>query len=189
MLDLALQFVADELNAYLKAKTGLTDTVVIPGQVIDDNGKYALAKESVALTLINLEQEATSRQQVPDTHYINGKTVSLPPELRLNLYVMFTARFSMYDQALKYLSHILNFCQSRPVFSPDSYSALHDSIKRLSLDLQSPNYDQINQIWAFLGGKHLPSAMYKMRVVSLQDVDAPQIGPPVLAVHNNLHSL
>ncbi|GAA5216524.1 DUF4255 domain-containing protein [Corallincola platygyrae] len=189
MLDIALSFVTDELNSYLKAKTGITDDVVKLGQVIDDNGKYALSKESVALTLVNIEQETTTRQQLPESSFVQGQNVTLPPELRLNLYLMFVARFTLYDQALKYLSHIMNFFQTRPLFSSDDYPALDPKLARLSLDLQSPNYDQLNQIWAYLGGKHLPSALYKMRVVALRDQDAPDIGPPILAVNNDLTSL
>ena len=189
MLDTALKFVNDELNSYLKAKTGLTEDMVKLGQVIDDNGKYAVAKESIALTLINLEQETATRQQLPESRYVDGKTVKLAPELRLNLYLMFVARFTVYDQALKYLSHIMNFFQSHQAFSADNSPALDSSIQRLSLDLQSPNYDQLNQIWAYLGGKHLPSVLYKMRVVTLQDQDTPGIGPPILNVDNKVHSL
>ncbi|RDE24675.1 DUF4255 domain-containing protein [Motiliproteus coralliicola] len=188
MLDIALKFVVDELNAYLKARTGVTDDVVTLGQVIDDNGKYAFAKESLVLTLVNLEQETASRQQLPDSQYRDGKSIKLPPQLHLNLYLMFVARFSVYDQALKYLSHTLNFFQANAAFSADRHPALDPAVERLSLDLQSPSYDQLNQIWAYLGGKHLPSVLYKMRVISLQDMSS-EIGPPVLTVNSDLHSL
>lgn len=187
MLDITLKFVADELNSYLKARTGITDDVVKLGQVVDDNGKYAFPKESIVLTLVNIEQETVSRQQLPESQYLDGKTVKLPPKLRLNLCVMLVARFTLYDQALKYLSHTMNFFQANAAFSADKHPALDASIERLSLDLQSLNYDQLNQIWAYLGGKHLPSVLYRMRVVSLQDAQV-EIGPPVLKVSSDLHS-
>lgn len=187
MLDSALQFVVDELNSYLKASTGLTDDVVKLGAVVDDAGKYALAKESIVLTLINIEQETVTKQQLPHTTYAGGKSISHAPELRLNLFIMFAARFSMYDQALKYLSLTMKFFQRQAVFSPDRNPALDPSLRKIALDLQSPNYDQLNQIWAFIGGKHLPSVYYKIRVISLSDNEAPSIGPPVLVVNSDIH--
>ncbi|GGA83647.1 hypothetical protein GCM10011369_27080 [Neiella marina] len=188
MLDTALQFIADQSNDFLKAKTGVTDNIVKLGQVVDDNGKYAIGKESIALTLLNMEQEATARQQLPSNSFVNGKTVKLPPELRLNLYVMLVARFTEYDQALKYLSLLMTFFQSHSVFRAEQNPGLSQQISRISLDLQSLSYDQLNQIWAFLGGKHLPSVMYKIRLVSLHDQALATIGPPVLSVHSNINS-
>ncbi len=188
MLDTILKFVVDELNSYLKAKTGVTDNVVKLGQVIDDNGKYALAKESVVMTLINLEQETVTCQQLPVSKFVDGQTILLPPELKLNLSVMFVARFSVYDQALKYLSHIMNFFQVQPAFSAESHPALEEPAERITLELQSLSYDQLNQVWAFMGGKHLPSVIYKMRGIRLQDHDAPEFAPPVLEVKTKINS-
>ncbi|MGQ8364216.1 DUF4255 domain-containing protein [Glaciecola sp. 1036] len=188
MLDSVLMFVMNELNGYLKSKSALTDDVVKLGPIVDDSGKYALDKNSISLSLINVEQEAITKQQLPKTTYSQGKMLTFAPELRVNLYVIFAARFDIYDQALKYMSHIMNFFQTRPLFTPDTYPELDTTLSRISLDLQSPNYDQLNQIWAFIGGKQLPSVYYKIRVVSLRDQESPNIGPPILTVNNEIHS-
>ncbi len=188
MLDAVLKFVVDELNSYLHAKTGLNDKIVVLGPVVDDAGKYALAKNTVSLTLTNIEQETAIKRQLPQATFSQGKTLSFAPELHLNLHIMLAARFVLYDQALKYLSHILNFLQANAVFTPDKYPALDENVVRLSVELQSLNYDQLNQVWAYIGGKHLPSVYYKIRMLSLQDKQTPRIGTPILNVNNDIHS-
>ena len=188
MLDSVLKFVVDELNSYLNAKTGLSEKVVILGPLVDDAGKYALAKNNVGLSLINIEQETAIKQQRPQTTFSHGKSLSFTPPLHLNLYLIVAARFELYDQALKYLSHIMNFIQANPMFTPDRYPALDQDITKLTLELESLNYDQLNQVWGFIGGKQLPSVFYKMRMLSLQDKQTPSIGSPVLKINNDIHS-
>ncbi|MFT6270091.1 MAG: hypothetical protein ACJAVV_002919 [Alphaproteobacteria bacterium] len=188
MLDSALRFVVDELNSYLNAKTGLTDKIVVLGPLLDDAGKYAIAKNTVGLSLINIEQETAIKRQLPQASFAKGKTLSFAPELHLNLYVVIAARFELYDQALKYLSHIMNYFQSNTVFTPERTPALGEDIAKLSLELQSLNYDQLNQVWAFIGGKHLPSVYYKIRMLSLQDSHTPSVGQPVLTISNDLQT-
>jgi hypothetical protein len=149
---------------------------------------YALSKNSVSLILTNIEQETSIKRQLPQAKFSQGKSLSFAPELQLNLHIMLAARFLLYDQALKYLSHILNFLQANAVFTPDNYPALDSDVLRLSLELQSLNYDQLNQIWAFMGEKHLPSVYYKVRMLSLQDKQTPSIASPILNVNNEIYS-
>lgn len=188
MLDSVLKFVVDELNSYLNAKTGIIEKVVMLGPLVDDVGKYTLAKNNVGLALINIEQETAIKQQRPQATFSHGKSLSFVAPLYLNLHIIIAARFDVYDQALKYLSHILNFMQANPAFTPDRYPALDEGITKLSLELQSLNYDQLNQVWGFIGAKQLPSVYYKIRMLSLQDKDTPSIGPPVLKINNDIQS-
>ena len=55
-------------------------------------------------------------------------------------------------------------------------------IERLTVELQSLGYEQINQIWAFIGGKHLPSAIYKVRMVALQDTAPSGVEQPLTEI-------
>jgi hypothetical protein len=38
----------------------------------------------------------------------------------------------------------------------------------------SMNFEQVNHLWATLGGKYLPSVLYKVRMVAIED-DTPQM--------------
>jgi hypothetical protein len=56
----------------------------------------------------------------------------------------------------------------------------------MSADIQSTGFEQLNQMWAFIGGKQLPSALYKVRVVVLRDEEPLSVGPPILEISSVL---
>lgn len=189
MLDVVLKFFSDELNAYLQARTGVIGDVVALSPVVDDDGKYAIDTNSVGVHLINIDEDATSKEQLPSATYQAGQHVVSEPRLNLNLYVMFTANYSLYDQALKYTSHILTYFQSHRLFTPEKYPSLDQKMKRLTVELQSLNYDQLNQIWAFIGAKQLPSIIYRVRVLGLQDEEQVDVRPPIISIDTRVGSV
>lgn len=186
MLDVALKFLTAELNAYLLLRTGSDLSKAEVCRLVDDTGKWAVPEDKLGVALINLEEERAVKPQLPETTLADGRHVVLQPALNLNLYVLFAAHFKQYDEALRYLSHALTFFQAHPSFTPDAYPGLDPQIAKLTADLQSLTYEQVNQIWGFLGGKQLPSALYRVRMVTLQDV-APTFEPPVTRIEPVLH--
>lgn len=184
MLDITLKFLTDELNTYLFSRTGSGPADVVKmSRVVDEAGKYAFDKETIGATIINIEEERTFKSQLPDYTYINGQHVVLEPELKLNLHVLFAANFRLYDVALKYISYVLMYFQSHPSFTPVEYPALDTRIGKLSIELQSLSYEQLNQVWAFIGAKQLSSVIYKVRMVALQDEARAAVQPPLTIIN------
>jgi len=179
MLDIALKFLRDELNTYLLTRSG-SDTIKVKlSKVVDEAGKYAFEQELIGASIINIEEERTVKTHLPEYTYVNGQHVVREPELKLNLYVMFAANFKIYDEALKFISHILTYFQSQPSFTREEFPGLDPRIEKLTLELQSPGYEQLNQIWAFIGGKQLPSVIYKVRMVILEPEAPAAVQPPL----------
>ena len=179
MLDSAVKFLADEVNQYLKRQTASDVVKVVPGGLADDSGKWAVADRTVGLALVNVEEERVLRAQVPERVFLNGNNVMLEPHLKLNLQLVFAARHSSYQHALHYLSHILTYFQAHPSFTPEEYPALPAEIEKLNVELLSYGPEQLNQLWAYLGAKYLPSAIYRVRMVVLQDKSPRGIGKPI----------
>ena len=46
--------------------------------------------------------------------------------------------------------------------------------------------EQLSQIWAFIGGKQLPSVLYKLRMVALQEATQSAIQPPLKVLATSL---
>jgi hypothetical protein len=67
------------------------------------------------------------------------------------------------------LSYILQFFQYQNVFTPISHPALDSRIQKLIVDLYSLNFEQVNHLWSTLGGKYLPSVLYKVRQVTVDE--------------------
>jgi hypothetical protein len=187
LLDIALKFLKDELNSYIKLQTGSSTDVINLCQVVDDTGKYAIKSETIGVALINIEEERITKAQLPDYSYVNGQHIKREPELKLNLHVIIAANFTHYDIALKYLSFALTYFQSHPFFSPSEYPSLDPRITKLIVELLSLGYEQLNQIWAYIGGKQLPSVFYKVRLVAIQDQTLTAVQPPLTTISANLH--
>lgn len=186
MLDVALKFLQDQVTGYLKVRAAPTTIEAKMSALVNDAGKYAFAQDQIAATVINLEEERTFKAQLPEYTYVNGQHVVLEPELKLNLYVMFAANFQVYGEALKFLSHVLTFFQSHSIFTSEEYPALDPRIEKLTVEMQSLTFEQLNQIWAYIGGKQLPSMVYKVRMVILQDEVPTAVQPPITTLNMEL---
>ena len=188
MLDVAIGFLKDELNTYLLTQTGSDTVMVIMSTVVDEAGRYAFAGDSICCTIINIEEERILKNHHPDYTTVNGQHVVLTPELKLNLDVLFAANFTQYDQALKYISYVLTFFQAHSVFASDQYPALAPGIGKLTAELLTLNYEQLNELWAFIGARHLPSVVYKVRMVTLQDAAQTEVHPPLTTIRTTIQS-
>ena len=182
MLDLAVTFLVSELNSYLVARTGSDFGAAEVGPIVDDVGKWAINEDHLGVALFNVEEERVHRGQLPETVLVDGQTVTRQPSLRLNLTIIVAAHFQKYDEGLKYLGLVLTFFQSHPTFTREQSPSLDPRFERLSIELQSLSFEQLNQVWAVIGGKQLPSTIYRVRTVVLQDQEPIGVAPPVLEV-------
>jgi len=188
MLDVVVTFLADELNSYLRKRGVLAqaEDIVLPFTLVDDKGEWVLPEQKIGLTLINIEEERVLREQVPERVYQDGSHIVRQPALKLNLTLLFAARFAQntegYKKALNFLSHVMTFFQAHPSFSSDNSPGLDARIAKLNLELLSYSSEQLNQTWAYLGSKYLPSAIYRVRMVTLQDIEPAAISQPITSI-------
>lgn len=174
MINESLQFLAQEVNKYLDAK--------LPGPELNQPrlvvGNIALADAAVAphpdvknkavLSLVNIEEDQVIRQQ---GNNIAANTVNLYTSrpVYLNLFVLFSINMNQYDGSLDFLSGITSFFQLQNVFTPATHPSLNSRIQKMVVDMQSINFEQLNYLWSILGGKYLPSVMYKVRLSALSE--------------------
>jgi hypothetical protein len=182
MLNETLQFLKDELNSYLHVRTGSTTDVIKVCSIVDETGKYAFEKDLIGVSIINIEEERILKSHLNQYEMVNNQHVMVAPELKLNLYILFAANFKLYDVGLRYLSLLLTFFQAHPVFTPVEYPDLDQRIERLVVELQCPSFEQLNQIWAFIGARQLPSVIYKVRMVPLRETAQSAVQPPLTII-------
>ncbi len=172
MINESLQFIADELNKYLTLKLGpsgdpprlLTGNI---SRVFDPEAGTGLNNKAI-LSLVNVEEDRVAKQQ---ENFIKTDTSTRykSPQLYLNLYILFAVNRSVYSDSLTWLSYILQFFQYQNVFTPISHPALDSRIQKLIVDLYSLNFEQVNHLWSTLGGKYLPSVLYKVRQITVDE--------------------
>ena len=175
MLLETFQFIADELNKYfiLKGVVSSDTPRVELGNIAraydtdTPTGSDPIANRAV-LSLVNVEEDRVSKQQENYVKSIVSTRYKNPP-LFLNLYMLVSVNRNNYGQSLSWLSHILQFFQFQNVFTPITHPSLDSRILKLIVELHSLNFEQINHLWSTLGGKYLPSVMYKIRQITLDE--------------------
>ena len=171
MLYETLSFLSRELSAYFDQKLGSqTEERIKVGNIalaLDGPAQDSDLKGKVVMSLVNIEEDRASRAPTNRVKTATEVRYKNPPVL-LNLYVLFAVTKD-YEDALKWLGHVLTFFQHRKIFTPATNPTLDSRIEELSLELYTMNFEQVNHLWSTLGGKIFPSALYKIRQVSFDE--------------------
>ena len=184
MISEALVFLKNHLNENL---TDLADwtagesredkVVFLDGEKLDP---ITFKVGAVTALLINLEEERILR---PADRYAarraDGASLKVQPEIRINLFVLFVARFKQYERGLAYLSRIIRHFQAHRVFDHQGAPALAPEIERLTLELVTLPFAEQNEVWNALRTTYHPSVLYKVGLIDYRDRDArelPEIG-------------
>ena len=180
MIHHALNLLRSELDASISK---LSDEAIIVANVAaiepNETGDGQLTKR-VLISLVNIEEESAFKNLPNATKVLTGGVRYENPPVFLNLYLLFSANFpvSNYDRALQLLSEVIQFFQGKRLFnlrnSPGFESGTVPTPPelvdiQLILDLYTMTFEQINHLWGSLGGKQVPSVMYKCRLIRVQD--------------------
>lgn len=198
MIDNALKFVAAEVNRYVVRKINpqqdpSINKLVVLGNITkaqdEGNNQQNPVAGKAVLSLVNIEEDRISKS--PQNFVkVNDKVEYRNPKIFLNLYCLFAVANTTYDTALQHLSLIIQFFQYKNVLNHQNSPAtsepkLDPRIDKLVFDMISLNFEQVNHLWGTLGGKYLPSVLYKVRLVTIED-DTPQMqADPILNIAVN----
>jgi hypothetical protein len=165
------------LNTYLQNKLSLlpTEDAIILSNVSQLNetqpssGGNDVDPQNAFISLINIEEDRISKSPENFVRALDGSITYKSPKIFLNLYLLFAVNLSSYPESLKRLSYIIQFFQYQNVFTPLSSPSLPEGVDELILDLMTLSYQDLNNLWGILGSRYLPSVMYKMRLISINE--------------------
>lgn len=180
MIDLALTLVCDRLNAHLSALFGLSDDLVVLAPLSDAEGRPTPeARNRLALFLTNIAQDGVPRTAPQTARGMMGEA----PPVHLDIYFMLASGYDpeTYTEGLKLISAALLFFQSQPVLTPTRVPEMPDGIAQLSIEISNLQVEEVGQLWGNLGGRYVPSVMFKMRSVMIDAGLAQQITPLIRA--------
>ncbi|GAA0560452.1 DUF4255 domain-containing protein [Chitinophaga japonensis] len=181
MIDQILNAITGKLNTYI----GTLEPDVMLGNIsfadaFHDNSSQNVNDKIIA-SVINIEQEESLRN-IPFRRTIADaqglpQGVEQQPEIHLNVYVLFGANKNNYTTALQRISQVIAFFQRQFVFTPADTPVLGTlGLSKLVFDLYSTDFQELNQIWSVMGGKYIPSVIYKMRLAIIQDAPVADTG-------------
>lgn len=170
--DLLNGVISGYLFSILKEKNGESFTA-------DDIGLGNISQletgeaRDIIVSLVNIEQDTPLRNNPAYSRISDTSIKRHNPYIVLNFYVLFTAYRSndknVQDQ-LNDITNIIAAFQKKNVFTASDLGLSSNGnlqTEKVIFDLYSMTFEQLNHLWGVLGGKYLPSVLYKMRLVSV----------------------
>ncbi|MDY8138101.1 DUF4255 domain-containing protein [Aquimarina sp. 2201CG5-10] len=188
-----LQIITEEVNNFfdieIEEKPVSLDNIAFVESENNDQGD----SNNVVLSLLHAEEEATLKN-IPN-HEIEGtRVIYKNHKIYLNLYIMFSANRSDYTESLKSISKIIEFFQSKRVFTQSNTSFDRelngmDNIKdfKFNVELFTPSFEEMNFIWGTLGGKQYPSVIYKVSVLHIERDVTQSEGSVITEINGSLN--
>ena len=132
----------------------------------------------VVLSLVNVEEESALKNRKA-FEVINNSVEYKRPPVTLNLYVLFASNINDYETGLMALTKIMAYFQAKNFFTfaedppvgnaaSIEFSEEEQDIFDIRFDLYTMTFEQLNHLWGSLGGKQVPSTLYKVRVVPVE---------------------
>lgn len=180
MIDSALVAVVNELNEFLRLKFQLKGDRAVITNVVGQDGTPAIKEENkILVSLINIEEE---RKATPKHNENAGNK-----PVYLYLYVLFSASFNatLNVEALKFISAVIAFFQSKPVFDPQNTGELDPAIEKLIFEIYSLSFQEQSNMWASVGAKCMPAVLYKIRMVAINESQMKYEAPGIEGFERN----
>ncbi|NCB06813.1 MAG: DUF4255 domain-containing protein [Bacteroidia bacterium] len=170
-----LQILKEQIETYF-TEVGLGKIVILENIALWESGSASASKleDKVAMTLLKLEEEPTLKN-VPNYKIKDNKTEYRNPPVHLNLFILISANCETYEKSLRSISRVIQFFQGKKIFTSGNtiYNRTNVSLDvldqfRFIVELYTPGFEELNHIWGILGGRQLPSVMYKVQIVQIE---------------------
>lgn len=180
--------ILQKLSLKIKEGSGIDNVIANIATVHDDDAN--LEKSSIILSIVNIEEDKTTKNQslykkeiivaTIDGEDVDAREKYKKPAQNLVFSILFTSYIKNTDQYLEGISkleQIIRYLQNNNVFyfnSDDLFEQTESypqnvEYSKLIIDLITLKTDQLNQMWSYLGSKYMPSVLYTMRLVRIQD--------------------
>lgn len=166
MIDVTLKLITDRLNAYLSALFSVSDELVAIGPLSDAEGKpTAESRNRLTVFVTNIAHDTVPRRGGGRGPISDGQA----PPVHLDIYFMLASGHDpeIYAEGLKLISAALMYFQSNPVMTPRTTPEMPSGLSQLSIEIANLKAEEIGQLWGNLGGRYVPSVMFKARSVMI----------------------
>ena len=185
MIDIVFRtIINDNLTPYFNKKMSpipLDGIWVLPCNVseINDPGSN-IPVGKLTMSLVNIEEERTINNNLNYSRQSQSLNYAYKnPPVFLNLYILFASNSDNsgdkgdsdnYYVGLQKISFVVQFFQNQNVFTPQNTPCLAGSgIEELIFDLRTLSFQDLNNLWGVLGSKYLPSVLYKVRMLCINE--------------------
>ncbi|TRX58274.1 DUF4255 domain-containing protein [Fulvivirga sp. M361] len=163
MIYSAVSVIAELANDYITKRFGQSEEKVIVSNIVNPDGSMAVTEpDKIILSLVNLQQETVNQKNHSGNTY---------RPINMNLFLLFSASFNdgNYAEGLRYLSAVISFFQAHKVMNHRNTPELDNSVDKLTFEIVNQDLQNLSHLWGTIGGKYLPSILYKVRMVTFQE--------------------
>lgn len=131
--------------------------------------KEGQAEKALFITLVRIEEETSVKQPTAQLRMNDEgkKRFYANPDVCINLYILISS-YADYGLALQQINDTIYYLNS---VYPDDVS-ISEEMRKLSIELQSPSAEQWSSMWQTLGGKVVPSVLYKVRMITIKAIES-----------------
>lgn len=171
MIEKAFVFIQNFLNKEIKMQFGIDDNRVTAESLVNPDGTNSdSVMNKVVISLVNIEHETTANS----SPYVAGNSNEygkVPIPVFLNLYLLVAANYESgnYPEALKMLSAVIGVFQSNTYFTRTKNPEMPAPLEKLTFEIYNLPINELSHIWGGLGAKYVPSIIYKVRMITVQE--------------------
>lgn len=180
MINEVLTILKNQLNSSEGLQDVLGDIAVVDDIAKHDDDTSGLDNK-VVITLLNVEEESTlknrsryNKVQISENPTQFDMKMESPPAY-LNLYVMIAAHRVTYVNALANISKVIEVFQTNSVLEYLDPDDERENDFKFRIELHTIPFEQLSYIWGLLGGKVMPSVLYKISVIKIVAKDVTSI--------------
>lgn len=183
MIHQVLPAVVNELRAYLESKFGLAEDQVVLGNIVNQDGSLAVDGNKLVVSLINIARDG-SKGSLKD---VGGND---HPPVYVNLYLIFAAVFNQsninsadYLEALKMISGVVSFFQGHNSFDQHNTADFPADAVKVHVEMENIEFRELVNLWSLSGAKYVPSVVYRVRSLNMEEDLVTDELPPVGGVN------
>ena len=195
MLSETLTTIVDLLNLYISPSH--TDAPLILANIsrVNDGDEFAQGMaDKLVLSVVNIEEDRVARS--PEHYVIDNSVVRYKnPAIHLNITLLFAATHD-YATALPLLEKVIRFFQIKNAFTPANtpeLAAINETsqinIEKVIFDWVNLNLEQVHQLWTTLGGHYMPSVVFKMRMLTIDENAIQREGLPIKKIESQYNQI
>jgi len=184
MIYSALNYISDLLNENLKNEfsiPGNTKKVVLSNILNPDGTSVQNIDDKIVFFLIKLDEETTLKNNLNrSVDNVGGGFAQRKATINLNMHIIFCANFvaQQYGEGLQYLSAVIRFFQNNNGLDP-KLSNKNSENNRLQFELCNLEFSELSHVWSAIGGKILPSVIYKVRLLTMNGTSVSKMIPSI----------
>lgn len=164
-----LSILSKEISAFLGGDVVAVENI----SALEQSDEEGAMSNKLVLSLLNIEEEKTLKN-FPNTAMKNGRVQYKNPVVNVNLFVLFSANRNDYGQSLSDISKVIEFFQGKRVFTQANTTFAREGLLanvenfHFTSELYTPSFEELNFIWGTLGGRQLPSVLYKLSIIEIE---------------------